>query len=449
MDNRFIPTQPTQPQGEISIPKNSLLTTKTTTATAMQPSDNSTVTKKQTMNNNSQKPKIIKEHICPDCGTDKTYFNGHAISEFNIQVQRYLCSVCGRRFSSQFDLILAKYVAENVLDIAVAHCLNADDSVNDYIRISAKQVKNLEPQHEKTIVVGDNTKIINHLEWMKNQGYQPSTIQRRKAILYGLQKLHADLSNPESVKATIANQNHWKASQKQVVVFAYDLYAKQYGYTWQRPWYEAVRELPFIPQEREIDDLIAGVHKEIGLLLLIAKETGARAGEIYNLLWTDIDFEARTLSIRAEKGSNPRRFTMSKKLQNILECYRKTTERIFNHHKNLSNLRRTFEKQRKRIAFKLCNPRLNQIKIHTLRHWKGTSEYEKTKDILHVMQTLGHKNIKNTLLYTQLVSVSEDKGYICKIAKTPADAAVLIEDGFEEHTSFDNGQTKLFRKRKT
>jgi hypothetical protein len=39
--------------------------------------------------------------------------------------------------------------------------------------------------------------------------------------------------------------------------------------------------MPFIPQEREIDDLIAGVSKEIGLLRLIAKETGARAGEIY------------------------------------------------------------------------------------------------------------------------------------------------------------------------
>jgi hypothetical protein len=68
--------------------------------------------------------------------------------------------------------------------------------------------------------------------------------------------------------------------------------------------------------------------------------------------------------------------------------------------------------------------------------------------ILHVMQTLGHKNIKNTLFYTQLVSVSEDKGYICKIAKTPAEAVALIEDGFEEHTSFDNGNVKLFRKRK-
>jgi site-specific recombinase XerC len=29
-------------------------------------------------------------------------------------------------------------------------------------------------------------------------------------------------------------------------------------------------------------------------------------------------------------------------------------------------------------------------------------EYHKTRDIIHVMQILGHKNIKNTLVYVQL-----------------------------------------------
>ena len=101
------------------------------------------------------------------------------------------------------------------------------------------------------------------------------------------------------------------------------------------------------------------------------------------------------------------------------------------------------------LAYKLSNPRMNQIKIHTLRHWKGTTEYDKTKDILHVMQTLGHKNIKNTLLYTQLVSVGEDKGFICKIAKTPTEAVALIEDGFELHCCYgENDEVKLFRKKK-
>ncbi|MCL2476691.1 site-specific integrase [Candidatus Bathycorpusculum sp.] len=367
--------------------------------------------------------------VCPKCGSTRSYRASKRYMLDGSEIQRYLCRDCTHRYSFPPKL----------------KSINGSGDGN---QISALDAKNLEPTNTSNLNVGNVAKITEHIHWMQKQGYKQSTMERRQSALIRLLRLNADLADPESVKAVIASQDCWKASQKQVVVFAYDLYAKQYGYTWNRPWYEAVRELPFIPQEREIDDLIAGVHKEIGLLLLIAKETGARAGEIYDLLWTDIDFEGRTLSIRAEKNSNPRRFQLSKKLQNMLECYPKTTERIFNHYKNLNNLRRTFEHDRKRLAVKLCNPRLNQITIHTLRHWKGTTEYDKTKDILHVMQVLGHKNIKNTLLYTQLISVGEDKGYICKIAKTPAEAVSLIEAGFEEHTSFDNGNVKLFRKRK-
>ena len=74
-------------------------------------------------------------------------------------------------------------------------------------------------------------------------------------------------------------------------------------------------------------------------------------------------------------------------------------------------------------------------------------EYHKTKDILHVMRTLGHRNIKNTLLYTQLIQVDEnDFAYTCKVAKTPTEIQELIENGFEYTCSLDD--LKFFRKRK-
>ena len=57
-------------------------------------------------------------------------------------------------------------------------------------------------------------------------------------------------------------------------------------------------------------------------------------------------------------------------------------------------------------------------------------EYAKTKDILHVMNMLGHKNIKNTLIYMQFVKFESDE-YICKVAKTPKEVSELIEVGFE------------------
>jgi len=36
-------------------------------------------------------------------------------------------------------------------------------------------------------------------------------------------------------------------------------------------------------------------------------------------------------------------------------------------------------------------------------------EYHKTRDILYVMRLLGHKNIKNTLIYMQLVNFEGDE----------------------------------------
>jgi integrase len=105
----------------------------------------------------------------------------------------------------------------------------------------------------------------------------------------------------------------------------------------------------------------------------------------------------------------------------------------------------SYVRQRKRTARKLQNPRINQITFHTFRHWKATMEYHKTKDILHVMRLLDHKNIKNTLIYTQLVTF-EDDDYICKAAADVKEATQLIEAGYEYVCAMDN--VKLFRKRK-
>lgn len=75
--------------------------------------------------------------------------------------------------------------------------------------------------------------------------------------------------------------------------------------------------------------------------------------------------------------------------------------------------------------------------------------YHQTKDILYVMNFLGHKSIKNTLIYIQLeeaIFKEESDEYICKVAKNLDEAKELIELGFEYVTEMDG--VKLFRKRK-
>ena len=370
---------------------------------------------------------------CPNCHSKRNWKDG--IRETNIgSIQRFICRECGLRFSEK------SYKA---------YCITENNQLCAKI-----EAKKLDTATEIKTVAGESNgvnanseaKIIEFLWWMKKQGYKETTIISRGTRLRRLIKLKADLNNPESVKETIARQENWKESMKEVMVFAYDLYAKHYGLKWDRPRYKAIRVLPFIPQEREIDDLIAGCNKEIALLLQIAKETGARAGEIYRLQWTEIDFEGRTISLIAEKNSNPRIFRISNKLYDMLCAYPKLKQNIFCCYLSLNNLRRTFERQRKRLSVKLANPRLQKITIHTLRHWKASTEYHKTKDILHVMQVLGHKNIKNTLLYTQLLPMEKDDSFVCKMAKEPIEIQELIELGFEFVCDLDG--TKFFKKRK-
>ncbi len=169
-----------------------------------------------------------------------------------------------------------------------------------------------------------------------------------------------------------------------------------------------------------------------------------RIGEVRRLEWTDLDLENNTISVNSpEKGSNPRIFKISGKLAAILNALPRTGDKIFQVKE--SSVRVNFNLQRHRIAVKLQNPRLAQITFHTLRHWKATMEYHKTRDILYVKQLLGHKRIENTLLYTQLITFESDD-YSSAVAKTTDEARGLIEAGFEYVCSHDN--TMLFRKRK-
>ena len=88
------------------------------------------------------------------------------------------------------------------------------------------------------------------------------------------------------------------------------------------------------------------------------------------------------------------------------------------------------------------------IHFHTLRHWKATIEYARTKDLLHVQKLLGHHDIKNTMRYVQLVDTSEEERFISKVAMNVKEATELIELGFEYVTGeYDDGG-KIFRKRK-
>jgi len=182
---------------------------------------------------------------------------------------------------------------------------------------------------------------------------------------------------------------------------------------------------------------------EFLLGVLTGTSNGMRCGEAFMLKWIDFNFENRTVDITPEKGSEPRQLKLSPQLIAMLSSLQREVPQPFGC--SSRHFTRTFRQQRDRIATKLKNDRIRKIHFHTLRHWKATMEYAKTKDILHVMKILGHRNIQNTLLYTQLINFESDE-FHSATAKTVQEAQKLVEAGFECVCEFSDA--KIFRKRK-
>jgi integrase len=284
-------------------------------------------------------------------------------------------------------------------------------------------------------------KVVEYSFWLLKQGYAEATIKGRTSLVKRLAKL-GDLSNPESIKEAIAKQE-WSTGRKENAVDAYTSFLQMQNMKWDPPSYRRILKLPFIPTESEVDQLIGGCNKRMATFLQLLKETGIRCGEACKLKWTEIDTENPSVRVTPEKGSNPRILKISAKLTSMLNALPKDSQTLFP--TNPDVMRKSYQRQRRQVAFKVQNPRLMQISFHTLRHYKATMEYHKTKDILHVMQILGHRSINNTLIYTHLVNFKDDD-FTAKVAHSEQEVCQLIEAGFEFVCDYEGN--KVFRKRK-
>ena len=394
-----------------------------------------------------QRDSVGVSPLCPHCGSKRLWRDALRYSAFGDKIQRWLCRDCGLRFSDPEGVKNAWSSREKTLRTS-SNVIKASDDLVITRQICVTETKNLAAEQQTTEVLRRNEtdakgKIVEYSFWLLKEGYAKSTIQGRTKLMKRMAKLGADIFNPESIKEVIGKQE-WNPSRKCNAVDAYTTFLRMLNLKWQPPIYFRVRKLPFIPTENEIDQLIGGCNQRMATFLQLLKETGMRCGEACQLLkWIDIDFEQKSVRVTPEKGSNPRILPISIKLVNMLNNLPKNMPTVFI--PNADNMRKSYQRQRKHIAAKLQNQRILNISFHTFRHYKGTMEYARTKDILHVMQVLGHKNIKNTLIYTQLIDF-KDEEFVAKVAHSEAEVCQLIEGGFEYVCDFE--PHKIFRKRK-
>lgn len=426
---------------------------------------------------------------CPQCGSCKLYKDGMRYTSKG-PIQRFLCRDCGFRFSQglskpnqeikvprQFralepssdlaesrireadlagkivfdngSLTLCKNVASH--DITkLGKDLYALPSYSSNAECALKKAKNLDTTTVQTKTVSETSTsfdpktarglLLQYELYLQKEGYGVDC--RYKSCIRMLINSGANLMDPENVKQIIA-QKPWKDGTKMQVTYAYDAMTKMLKLTWAMPRYRQEEAFPFIPEQRELDDLIAGAGSQrMSAYLQTLKETMADPSEALRIKWIDISGNVVMIN-RPVKGHYPRPIEVSNSLISTLNQLPKTSNYIFP--TTYRSLARCYYKVRRKLAKKLNNPRLLSISLVTFRHWGATMVYFRTNKILLVKKLLGHKNINSTMKYTQLVEF-KDSDYDVTSATTVEEAKKLGEAGFTKYDEF-NG-IHLYRKPK-
>jgi hypothetical protein len=141
-------------------------------------------------------------------------------------------------------------------------------------------------------------------------------------------------------------------------------------------------------------------------LLYFAIYTGCRQSELFNLEWSDIDFERRQIIIQNKedwhtKSYRHRVIPINENIVDVLLEQRKLSpdRYVFSQENgeklNKSKVRRTFERAMK-------NAKIDSTDFKILRHTYASHLVMKGVDIRTVQKLLGHHSIKMTEKYSHL-----------------------------------------------
>lgn len=134
------------------------------------------------------------------------------------------------------------------------------------------------------------------------------------------------------------------------------------------------------------------------VMLLVALHSGARANELLDLTWADVNTQSGAVFIRTLKGGKAREIVLPRFILKPLESLK------------ASSPLRPFDLSYNRLGEIWREYRPCTKPFHSLRHSFAMRAYERTKDIRFVQRALGHKSITNTMVYADhAYSASEFK----------------------------------------
>ena len=134
-------------------------------------------------------------------------------------------------------------------------------------------------------------------------------------------------------------------------------------------------------------------------MIVLGMNTGLRKGELFNLRWSDLDFETKQITVRKAKGRRFRSVPMNRSASEILLTHprHKISAHIF-HNPDGSpwkDIQGSFNAA-------LARAGLPRIRIHDLRHSFVSNLVMAGVDLRTVQELAGHRSISTTIKYAHL-----------------------------------------------
>jgi integrase len=142
-------------------------------------------------------------------------------------------------------------------------------------------------------------------------------------------------------------------------------------------------------------------------ILICALDTGMRRGELFSLVWEDVDFENRLITVKAfnTKMMRERRIGMTERLTRELEIlYAKNPDPkalLF----GISSTKMAWNKVRLKAG-------LTELGLHDLRHTYATRLVSKHLPLAEVSRVLGHTQPTMIYRYTNLTVESAKRAAV-------------------------------------
>lgn len=152
--------------------------------------------------------------------------------------------------------------------------------------------------------------------------------------------------------------------------------------------------------EEEIMHLLAACESELRPVVLMALTTGMRRGEIFALLWQDVDLVHGIIHVVDSKNSQRRDIPVCPELEKELFSLRRESVgvRVFAKPDGLG-----YTAQMRKAWMRTCNQAgLTSVRFHDLRHTFASHLVMAGKSLLAVQELLGHRTLAMTRRYSHL-----------------------------------------------